>query len=83
SDLPMMELVGHPVAVNPDSELGAIAHDRGWPVVVFARKTKRAFAASGVVVVSATAAGFAYVLGRRHGRTSTLASIVKGSLPGR
>lgn len=83
SDLPMMEVVGHPVAVNPDSELGTVAHDRGWPVVIFARKTKRAFAASGVVAVSATAAGFAYVLGRRHGKTSTLASIVRSSLPSR
>ncbi|MGD2060625.1 MAG: HAD-IB family hydrolase [Acidimicrobiia bacterium] len=83
SDLPMMELVGHPVAVNPDSELGAIAHDRGWPVVVFARKTKRVFAASGVIAVSAGAAGAAYVLGRRHGKTSTLASLVKSTLPSR
>ena len=36
SDLPMLELVGHPVAVNPDGELEDVAHDRGWPVVVFA-----------------------------------------------
>ena len=41
SDLPMMELVGHPVAVNPDGPLEDVAHDRGWPIVVFARKTKR------------------------------------------
>lgn len=83
SDLPMMELVGHPVAVNPDSELGTIAHDRGWPVVIFARKTKRVVAFSGAAALSATAAGFAYVLGRRHGKTSTLASIVRSSLPSR
>ena len=44
SDLPMMELVGHPVAVNPDGPLEDVAHDRGWPIVVFARKTKRAIA---------------------------------------
>lgn len=75
SDLPMMELVGHPVAVNPDSELDTLSHERGWPIVIFARKTKRAFAFSGVIAASMTAAGVAYALGRKHGRTSTLASI--------
>jgi HAD superfamily hydrolase (TIGR01490 family) len=33
SDLPMLQAVGHPVAVNPEPELRAIAVDRGWPVV--------------------------------------------------
>ncbi len=32
SDLPMLELVGHPVAVNPDRRLEAIARGRGWPI---------------------------------------------------
>ena len=40
SDLPMLELVGHPVAVNPDSKLDRIAHQRGWPTVVFSQRTK-------------------------------------------
>jgi len=80
SDLPMMELVGHPVAVNPDSELGNIAHDRGWPIVIFARKTKRVVAFSSVVVVSASAAGLAYALGRSHGKTSTLAQLTRSTL---
>lgn len=30
TDLPMLELVGHPVAVNPDVELKAVAEERGW-----------------------------------------------------
>ena len=80
SDLPMMEVVGHPVAVNPDSELAAVAHDRGWPIVIFARKTKRAVAFSGVIVLTATAAGVGYALGRSHGRTSTLAQLTRSSL---
>ncbi|HUG07757.1 MAG TPA: HAD-IB family hydrolase [Acidimicrobiia bacterium] len=80
SDLPMMELVGHPVAVNPDSDLASIAHDRGWPVVIFARKTKRAMAVSGVATMTATAAGIGYMLGRRHGRTSTLARLTRSTL---
>lgn len=32
TDIPMLELVGHPVAVNPDSELERIAKDRGWEI---------------------------------------------------
>ncbi len=30
SDLPMLEVVGHPVAVNPETKLSAIARKRGW-----------------------------------------------------
>lgn len=40
SDLPMLEAVGHPVAVNPDSKLERVAGERGWPVVVFSQRTK-------------------------------------------
>lgn len=70
SDLPMLELVGHPVAVNPDSALESIARARGWPIVVFARRTKLAVAwsAGSVSVAGVTAA--AYLLGRRHGRSA-------------
>ena len=32
SDLPMMELVGTPVAVNPDARLSQVAGQRGWKV---------------------------------------------------
>ena len=31
----MLEAVGHPVAVNPDGPLGAIARERGWEVMTF------------------------------------------------
>ncbi len=80
SDLPMMEIVGHPVAVNPDSELDTIAHERGWPIVIFARKTKRAVAFSSVLAASLSAAAGAYALGRKHGNTSTLAKLTKQTL---
>jgi HAD superfamily hydrolase (TIGR01490 family) len=40
SDLPMLRAVGHPVAVNPDGRLERVAHDEGWPVVVFSKRTK-------------------------------------------
>ena len=77
SDLPMMELVGHPVAVNPDSELGSIARERGWPIVTFARKAKRAVAFGGVGTGTIVASIVAYVIGRRHGRSSVLAQIAQ------
>ena len=35
TDLPMLEVVGHPVAVNPDRELARVARDRGWEVRQF------------------------------------------------
>lgn len=82
SDLPMMEVVGHPVAVNPDSELDRIARERGWPIVIFARRRKRAFALSGAMVASLGAATLTYVMGRRHGKTAALAQITRSSLDG-
>jgi len=35
SDLALLRQVGHPVAVNPDPRLKAIAKRRGWPVEYF------------------------------------------------
>jgi HAD superfamily hydrolase (TIGR01490 family) len=35
SDLPLLEAVGHPVAVNPHRKLRRIALDRGWPIHTF------------------------------------------------
>jgi HAD superfamily hydrolase (TIGR01490 family) len=35
TDLPFLETVGHPVAVNPDRALRRIAAARGWPVLEF------------------------------------------------
>ncbi len=40
SDLPMLEAVGHPVAVNPDSKLERHARRNGWPIVIFSQRTK-------------------------------------------
>ncbi len=34
-DLPLLDAVGHPVAVNPDRKLVRIARERGWPVMRF------------------------------------------------
>ena len=35
TDLPFLEAVGHPVAVNPDKKLRRVAAERGWPVLEF------------------------------------------------
>jgi HAD superfamily hydrolase (TIGR01490 family) len=35
TDLPFLEAVGHPVAVNPDRALRRIAAERAWPVLEF------------------------------------------------
>lgn len=33
NDLPLLEAVAHPVAVDPDPQLSAVASERGWPVL--------------------------------------------------
>jgi HAD superfamily hydrolase (TIGR01490 family) len=38
TDMPFLEAVGHPVAVNPDRALRHIAVARGWPIVEFGRR---------------------------------------------
>ncbi len=54
SDLPMLELVGNPVAVNPDAELLALARERGWRVMRFERLGRRiAVAAAALAAVVA------------------------------
>lgn len=68
SDLPMLEAVGHPVAVNPDAALERRARADGWPVVIFSQRTKSMLrrTLSGIVATGIGAAGFA--AGRTLGR---------------
>jgi phosphoserine phosphatase len=33
SDLPVLELVGHPVAVHADRKLRRLARQRGWEII--------------------------------------------------
>jgi HAD superfamily hydrolase (TIGR01490 family) len=71
NDLPMLELVGHPHAVNPDSDLRAEARARDWPIHDF-RSGRRATlvalpaAAGAGAAVGGVAAALA--LHRRHAR---------------
>ena len=73
NDLPMLELVGIPIAINPDTKLAAVAYERGWPVVQFAqphhqtiRRIRR-----GATLAAAFGAGYLarhWLAGRRRGR---------------
>lgn len=38
TDLPMLELVGNPVAVNPEKDLRKVAEEREWPILEFERQ---------------------------------------------
>src|SRR6516165_5180986 len=40
TDLPMLEVVGHPVVVNPDRPLYKTAKDRGWEIREFVRPVR-------------------------------------------
>jgi HAD superfamily hydrolase (TIGR01490 family) len=69
NDMPMLTLVGHPHAVNPDLGLRAEARNRGWPVHDFRSGRKATMialpvAAGAGAVAGGVAAGFA--LHRRH-----------------
>ena len=68
SDLPMLESVGHPVAVNPDGTLNRTAHDRGWPVVIFRRRTRRVVRRTTALVGAAGIAGAAFAGGLSLGK---------------
>ncbi len=37
SDVPMLSVVGHPAAVNPDGKLARLARTYGWPVITLAQ----------------------------------------------
>ncbi|WP_036325295.1 MULTISPECIES: HAD family hydrolase [Microbispora] len=71
NDLPMLSLVGHPYAVNPDSELREFAREREWEVRDFRTGRKATLiglpiAATAGAVAGGIAAGIAL---RRHYRS--------------
>src|SRR5581483_5769471 len=61
TDLPFLEAVGHPVAVNPDRDLRNAAAERGWPILEFSgraypharRRVPPAIVAGGIGVAAA------------------------------
>jgi HAD superfamily hydrolase (TIGR01490 family) len=78
TDLPMLEAVGHPTAVNPDKPLRKVATERSWPIREFARPVQMRTripslptppgppVAYAGVAVAAGALGVAWWAGRRH-----------------
>ena len=66
TDLPLLDAVGHPTAVNPDRGLRKAAAERGWPVLEFSRPVSlhsRLQMPSGPVVTGAAVGVGAAVVG--------------------
>lgn len=78
TDVPMLEAVGHPFAVNPDRALRRLAADRDWPVLTFSRPVSLRSRLSGFrtpsgplvagTAVGAAVAGLAWFASRRRSR---------------
>ncbi len=68
SDLPMLEAVGHPVAVNPDGKLSRVAIERGWPIVEFSRRSKAVVRRASQVVGTAAVGALGFAGGMRYAR---------------
>ncbi|MDA8356649.1 MAG: HAD-IB family hydrolase [Actinomycetota bacterium] len=69
TDLPMLESVGHPVAVNPDRSLARTAKGRGWEVREFSNPVRlrdRAAVRTSVFTTVAAVAVAGWVLWRGH-----------------
>jgi HAD superfamily hydrolase (TIGR01490 family) len=83
NDRPMLEGVGHPVAVNPDRQLRELARQRGWPVQDF-RKRRRLWLfwlPAGAAGGAATAVAVKVASRRRRtGEESALVGFVKQRL---
>jgi HAD superfamily hydrolase (TIGR01490 family) len=74
TDLPMLEAVGRPVAVNADRALAKVARERGWETRQFTKPVRlrdRVGRTTPVVTTSLAVAGAALILWRRgvRGRT--------------
>ena len=71
NDLPLLSLVGHPVAINPDSALRAHALEHGWPIKDFRTGRRATLAALPVAMGAGALAGAvaAALALRRHYRS--------------
>jgi HAD superfamily hydrolase (TIGR01490 family) len=70
TDVPMLEVVGHPFAVNPDRQLTKVAHDNDWPILSFSHPVRAHDRARSHTpfLISAVIIGAAAVLGRSRFR---------------
>ncbi|GHF62745.1 morphological differentiation-associated protein [Streptomyces mashuensis] len=78
TDIPMLESVGHPHAVNPDRGLRREAAARGWPILSFSRPVRlkqrisalsmpsRPALVAAAVAAAAATAGLMWMAGRRR-----------------
>jgi HAD superfamily hydrolase (TIGR01490 family) len=75
TDVPMLEAVGHPFAVNPDKVLRRLAEENDWPILLFARPVAlrrrlgldtKAGKAAAMAVVAGTASAVAVTLVTRR-----------------
>ena len=69
SDLPMLRCVGHPVCVNPDSELLAVAREEGWQVMHFDKLHRRVRIAATAGLLALAAGGGGYGVARARPRS--------------
>jgi HAD superfamily hydrolase (TIGR01490 family) len=61
SDLPMLRVVGHPVAVNPDAQLARVAREEGWEIMRFDRLGRRLRLAGGAAAIGLLGVGGGYL----------------------
>ncbi|MGA9715965.1 MAG: HAD-IB family hydrolase [Aeromicrobium sp.] len=66
NDLPMLSLVGHPCAINPDSALRAHARSNGWRIRDYRTGRKIMVASSKAAMVGAAAGGAWKLLRQRR-----------------
>jgi HAD superfamily hydrolase (TIGR01490 family) len=66
SDLPMLRAVGHPVAVNPDTELSRVAREEGWQTLRFERLGRRLTLAGTAVGALALGGAGSLMISRRR-----------------
>ncbi len=72
SDLPMLRAVGHPVAVNPDSELARVARAEGWRIMRFDKLGKRLKFGTAVGALALMGGGGGYLAARARPRRRRL-----------
>jgi HAD superfamily hydrolase (TIGR01490 family) len=65
SDLPMLEAVGHPVAVNPDAELAAVARREQWQTLRFEKLGQRMRIVAAALVAGAAGGSGTWLAARR------------------
>ena len=64
----MLQVVGHPVAVNPDAELERIARQEGWRIMRFDKLARRLRIATVAAAIALLGGGGGYLAGELRER---------------